>query len=340
VTTVFGRSDDYYRYTDADERPDRLRADVASNLASLNYVKLSADERVSRTHGMIDPVIPAICDLNSTNGVLLNHREIPTCAGEAGPMVALSHNDRIQIGRAVFEASVTTASEEELLVRVRAQRFGFVGSDLAGRERASAVKTFLIERKGFAMRDAVGWQAAIANLFRLQQSAHAEGVAVCALFAEIKGSDLLLNGEPMNFTKLLPLLANIDGRKVLVLEGRGDPAACEQLFEAMAFEDSVMITSGGPPDELGDDSDLIVPSLQSREMKRMRESLDGGSLAGAFDDAIDGIDALLSPDTNILKVAWIATYDGRIKVTFGSREQSEDHALSHSLRLGSSTFRF
>ena len=255
-------------------------------------------------------------------------------------MSALSHNDRIQIGRAVFEASVTTPSEEELLVRAHAQRHGFVGSGLSGRVRAGEVGTFLSERKGFTVRDAVGWQAVIANLFRLQQSAHAEGIAVCAIFADISGPDLLLDGNSMNFSKLLPLLANIDGRKVLILEGRGDPSACETLFEAMAYEDSVMISSGGPAEDLSDSSDLIVPSLQSREMKRVRESLDGGSLAGAVDDAVDGIDALISPGTNILKVAWIATYNGRIKVTFGSREQSEDHALSHSLRLGSSTFRF
>ena len=52
------------------------------------------------------------------------------------------------------------------------------------------------------------------------------------------------------------------------------------------------------------------------------------------------LDALISPGTNILKVEWVATYEGRIKVVFGTREQSEDMALSHSLRMGSSTFRF
>lgn len=341
VTTVFGRSDDYYRYTDSDIRPERLRPDVVDEMAALNYIKLSSDDQVSRTHGMLDPAVPGVCDLNSTNGVQLNLRDIPKQEGEAGPLVSISHSDRIQIGRAVFEVAVVQTSSAELEARVSERRQAFVGSDHKRRDRAVAVKEFLEERKGFTVRDAIGWRAVIANFYRLQQAAHDEGVALCALFADVHGTDLVMDAERMAFAKLIPLLNNVEGRKVVVLEAKGDPSACEELFEQMAYEDSVLITSTGVAESLGGDSEeLIVPSMQSVEMRQLKESLDGGSLAGAFDDAIDGVDAMLSPDTNILQVTWIATYEGKLKVTFGSREQGGDTALSHSLQIGSSTFRF
>ena len=73
--------------------------------------------------------------------------------------------------------------------------------------------------------------------------------------------------------------------------------------------------------------ELIVPTLRSQEMRQVRESLDGHSpLAGAFDDAIDGIDALVDPETNILNVSWIKGYEGKLKVVFGSRERNDDQA--------------
>lgn len=342
VPTVFGRSDEYYHYTDDDARGDRLREDVTQRLAQLNYIKLSSDNQVSRTHGLINPELPSIADLNSTNGVSLNHRPIPThSGGDAGPAVIVAHSDRIEVGRQVFEVSLVEASSEALLVQVRNQRFGFVGSDQGRKARAREVKEFLTARKGFTVRDAIGWPAIIANCYRLQSNAHAQGIAVCAIFADADGAELVVGGEPMPFAKLLPLLSNVDGRKVIVLETRGDPAGCERVFESLAYEDTVLLTSTGPVLRESNIDDLVVPTLQSLEMRRVRESLDGHSpLAGAFDDAVDGIDALVDPETNILNVSWIDGYRGKLKVVFGTRERNDDEALSHSLRLGSSTFRF
>jgi hypothetical protein len=342
VPTVFGRSDEYYHYTDHDERSDRLRGDVTRRLAQLNYIKLSSDNQVSRTHGLINPELPGIADLNSTNGISLNHRPIPAHdGGDAGPAIIIEHSDRIQIGRQVFEVSLTNASSEALQVQVRNRRFGFVGSDRARKGRAREVKEFLTERKGFTIREAVGWPAIIANFYRLQSGAHAQGIAVCAIFADADGAELVLDGEAMPFAKLLPLLSNAGGRKVMILETTGDPAGCERLFASVAYEDTVLLTSTGPVLREINVEELIVPTLQSVEMRRVRESLDGHSpLAGAFDDAIDGIDALVDPETNILNVTWLEGYRGKLKVVFGTRGRNDDQALSHSLRLGSSTYRF
>jgi hypothetical protein len=341
VPTVFGRSDEYYHYTDDDDRHDRLRDDVAVGLSVLNYIKLSSDKQVSRTHGLIDPKLPSIADLNSTNGVQLNHRRIPTRSGDAGPGVSLAHSDRLQIGKQIFEVSLLNSSSEALQVQVRNQRFGFVGSDFEGKDRAQEIKSFLVERKGFTMREAIGWPAIIANCYRLQQSAHPEGIAVCAILGEAQAADLAVRGEPMAFVKLLPLISNISGRKVIVLETEGDPSGLETVFESLAYEDTCLVTSTGKVNLEELESDLIVPTLQSLEVKRVRESVNGlPSLAGAFDDAIDGIDALVGAETNRLNVAWLKAYNGKLKVLFGKRERADDEALSHSLRLGSSTFRF
>ncbi|HBP21482.1 MAG TPA: hypothetical protein DEA08_27300, partial [Planctomycetes bacterium] len=99
IPTVFGRSDAYYQYTSDDIRPDRLRPEVAEGLSVLNYVKLCSDDQASRTHGLLDPSVPALCDLNSTNGTFLNEREVPSRDGEAGPLVTISDGDTLQIGR-------------------------------------------------------------------------------------------------------------------------------------------------------------------------------------------------------------------------------------------------
>ena len=61
------------------------------------------------------------------------------------------------------------------------------------------VKRFLEKHKGFEVRDAIGWRAIIANFYRLQQSAHSDGVALCALFADVHGTDLVQDGDRIAF---------------------------------------------------------------------------------------------------------------------------------------------
>ena len=341
VPTVFGRSDAYYRYTGKDERPDRLKSDVAEDLRALNYVKLCSDDVVSRTHGLLEPALPGLSDLNSTNGTWLNGRKLPGGDGDAGPVIALSAQDRLRVGRSVFEVVFADVSDEELRAQVERERHAFVGADRPRLERARVLREVLSQRKGFSVRDAVGWSAVIANCYHLQSAAHPEGVAVVALAADVRGVELVLEGQApgdvMHFERLLPLVAAVPGRKVLVLELNGDPSACEQLFANQAYEDMLLVTGAPPPPG----SDRFSPTMQSRLLDQLRESVSGdGTLSGAFDDPTDGIEALIAPDTNILQVAWVPSYRGRLGFVFGQRLRKDDLALSHSLRIGSTTFRF
>lgn len=341
VPTVFGRSDSYYRYRPEDERADRLRPDVVDGLAALNYIKICSDERVSRTHGLLEPAGPGIRDLNSTNGTLVNGRPIPTRYGERGPLLELADGDRIAVGRQAFDVELWEVTEDEHSQRLERARLAVVGADAARSARAARIAAFLRERKGFAVSEVRGWQAVISQLYRLQQQADPEGLVVLALAAELRRDDLVLRTDEqeveMPLGKLLPLLSSVPGRKVLALDGDGDPTACERLFARIAYEDAVLLTSPGPVE-------LIEPvehSLRTDLLRDVRDSVSGAHpLQGAYDDPLDGLDALIGPDTNILNVTWVGAYRGRLRVIFGSRVRQDDLAISHSLRFGSTTFRF
>lgn len=340
VLTVVGRNDTYYRYTDTDARADRLRGDVAEGLAALNYLKVSSDDKVSRTHGVIDPAGPHVSDLNSTNGTLLNGQRVPTRHGEVGPKVQLRHGDALTVGQQEFKVELWELSRAEHEARVRRARRAFVASDRARLDRARRISACLTERKGFQVRPAVGWPATIANCYHLQASADPEGVAVCSFSAEVRGADLLLDGEPMPFSKLLPLIAKVPGRKVVVLDGDGDPSTCEVVFSGLAWEDMALLTCAGGPARL-DDELRHSATIGTSNVDAMRRSVSGEdpALRGAFDDVVDGLEAMLGPDSNVLCVDWTRSYRGRLRVTFGDKGREEE-VLSHSLRFGSTTFRF
>jgi len=335
VPTVFGRSDSYYHYTQDDIRPDRLRTDVTEQLAALNYIKLCSDDQVSRTHGLIDPRIPAVCDLNSTNGTQLNDGDLPARAGEAGPLVTLADGDKVGVGRQLFEVSLTEVSEDQVRALVCKQRHAFVGTSRKHLDQAVGLKDYLGEQRGFEVRDAIGWQAVIANLYHLQSNADPDGLAVAGLVVDVRGYELLLDEEAMALAKLLPLLTAVPGRKVLVLACDGDPSSCEHYFASEAFEDMVLVTA--PLGALvGSDSSLIIPTLRSRLLGDDSDP----ALQDPVDNPLDGLSALIGEDTNILNVTWVERYQGQLNVVFGKKEHSDDQALSHSLRFGSSTFRF
>lgn len=337
VVTVIGRNDTYYRYTDGDERQDRLRGDVAEGLAALNYIKISSDSQISRTHGVIDPALPGAADLNSTNGTYLNAARLHTRPGEPGPQTELHHGDVLTIGQQRFAVVLMDLTLAEHVARVHAGRRGCYASDWGRLVRAERVAHFLEERKGFAMSAAVGWGPAIAACYGLQTSAEPDGVVVVGFCAEVRGDDLLLDGQPMGFQKLLPLIARIPGRKVVVLDVDGDPTACERRFAVEGYEDMLLLTAGDAPA-----LDGMVGTLGTAAIDQVKLGVSGDdpSLSGVADDARDGLDALLPADSNVLAVEWLASYRGRLKVTFGERPREDDASLSHSLRFGSTTFRF
>ncbi|MCO5170426.1 MAG: FHA domain-containing protein [Planctomycetes bacterium] len=337
VLTVVGRNDTYYRYTEGDERRDRLRGDIAEGLAALNYIKISSDSQISRSHGVIDPALPGAADLNSTNGTFLNDARLHTRPGEPGPQTELRHGDVLTIGQQRFVVELMDLTVAEHVARVHAGRRGCHASDWARLVRAERIAHFLEERKGFAMSAAVGWAAAIATCYHLQSSADSEGVVALVFCADARGEELVLDGQPMAFGKLVPLIARIPGRKVVVLDVDGDASACEQRFAAEGYEDMLLLTAGGEPA-----LDGVVGTLGTGTLDGLRRSVAGEDrdLKGAHDDAVDGLDALIAADTNVLAVEWLGSYRGRLAVTFGGRPREDDSWLSHSLRFGSTTFRF
>jgi hypothetical protein len=338
VPTVVGRNDVYYRYTDVDERPDRLAVEVADRLAALNYIKVCSDTHVSRTHGLVDPRGPTVRDLNSTNGTFLNGKRLIAVAGTPGPEAALADRDLVELGGQRFRVNVRSVSTAEVTAGTRARRHALVATDRARLERARTLSKFLGERKGFSVRPAAGLQALVASTYRLQAEADPEGLALIALCCEVEKDELVLDDQRMAFDRLLPLLARIPGRKVVALDAVGDPSTVEQVFVLQAYEDMMLMTGhGGSPLDAP-----LVGTIGTSAIESIKRSVGGDSsgLRGAYDELEDGVDALVGADTNILKVDWLPSYRGRLKVVFGGRPRREDEALSHTLHTGSTTFRF
>ncbi len=341
VPTVIGRSDAYYRYTEDDERPDRLDPDAVERLARLNYIKLCSEKGVSRTHGLIDPCAaegPVARDLSSTNGTYVNGRRLAAGAGDAGPPATLRAGDRLTVAKATFTVELQDVAASVLAARIQTQRRAVVAADDAHAPRARDLVTYLTERKGFSVRGSRGWPATIAAVYQLQAEAQDEGVAVLTVVGQARGDELVLEGEGLPLAKLLPLLARIPGRKVLALESDGDPSSIERIFAQLAFEDMLLLTVTGATRL----ADSFRGSIATSGLEQMKKSVSGESpaLRGAFDQLEDGLDALLAADTNALEVAWVKSYVGRLKLAFGDRRRGDDAALSHSLRLGSTTYRF
>lgn len=340
LPTVIGRSDAYYRYREDDARGDRLRGEVVEGLAALNYIKICSDSKISRVHGLIDPAVPAVQDLNSTNGTRLNDQKVPTRVGEPGPKVQLSDGDVVRVGGQAFAVEVGTVSVIEHRSKLFALRRAFVACDEARRERADAAARLLEERKRFRIHRAYDGPATIAGLYQLQSIADPEGLLVVTVHTEARGGSVLFGGEGLAFDKLIPLLGKVPGRKVLVLDCDGDPTVLEQVFAAEAHEDMLLLVAPPPPLVTGGSS-RVVGTLQTSDVEQVRKGLSGErSLVGAFDDARDGLEALIGADTNVVNVDWLKSYRGCLRVVFGERARTDEEILSHSLRFGSTSYRF
>lgn len=341
VPTVFGRSDHYYRYRPEDERGDRLEEAVADGLSQLNYVQLSSDPGVSRTHGLLDPGVPGIRDLHSTNGIYVNERRLPSRKGTGGDVHRLVPGDVLRIGGQRFEVRVARMTEEELTLAVRAQRLACVAYVPEQRPRAEAFAEFLRERLGFRVRCAVGLQECISNAYRLQEAEVDDGIVLYGLFVGCRGSELRFGEDSIPFARLVPLFSEMPGRKLVVLETDLDPTGCEQTFSHMAYEDMVLIScAGAGPGALGQGSEEapVGTDMVSKTLGRLRASIHSGD--GVYDAPEDALAQFVSADSNVLRVGWIRGYSGRLKLTFGERLRGFEEAVSHSLQLGSSTFRF
>lgn len=334
VPTVFGRNDVYYHYGETDARADRLHG-VTDGLAELNYIQISSDPKVSRTHGMISPGLPAVSDLNSTNGTFVNSEPLEGSYGQVGPAREVGQGDSIGVGNQEFVVLCEVIDDATYTSRLRAKRWGLVASDAERHGRGQRTASFLRERKGCRTQHVSGWSALIQGLYGLQ-SIDPDGVFVLALCAGVNGPQLVFDGEEHPLGHLLHILANVPGRKVLALDLDGDPSLCEQRFRDIAFTDTVLLTCPGAVrlDE------PLEGTLHTTNLDGLSQSLSGDGVRGSYDDLVDGIDALLPADRNTLQVSWLAGYEGRLRLEFGGREAGEGNAISHSLRTGSTTFRF
>ncbi len=346
VPTVFGRSPDYYRYDGGDERPDRLE-DQVETLGRLNYIQLTEDGQVSRTHGLVDPGSPEVADLNSTNGTLVNGDHmfrVPTRR-------ALADGDEIAVGRSRFRVVVRRESDDEVRERVGAQRHALVAHAVADengdgarhRRRAARVHRHLLERKSFVDRSIrEGGGPFLGGLRALREDAHEDGVAVISIHASGDGNSIDFGDEKMAFDWIVEAAAGIPGRVVLILDLDEDPTRFERAFADRAWENMILLSVVGEVDL--DDS---VPGTGrcSHIMRVAHDSMCGKGPAGVLDDAVDGIEALIPADTNRLDVDWVASYRGRLNVVVGERvprapDRIASSPVSHSIRMGSSTFLF
>lgn len=336
VVTVFGRNDCYYRYSAEDERPDRLLA-AEEGLAALNYVKISTDSQVSRTHGLLDPTIPGICDLNSTNGTFVNGQPLVQRYGTTGPMQRLQDRDHLLLGRQEFLAELEHFSGAELSARLRRGRVAVVCSDARGESRAAPLRELLAGKKGFSLETVSDWPGLGEALTRLRSRAHEEGIAVCVVVGAVAGRDLVCQAVRFDFLLLVSLFDGLPGRKVLLLEAlEGDTSTCEQAFAQLAYEDMVLIVAGPAREDGFQDDGLSTGAELIRPVGgAARPSAGAPRPAGR-----EVLERLVAAETNILEVSWTGQGLEGVRIVFGSRSRGEGTSISHSLRLGSTTFRF
>ena len=331
--TVFGRAEGYHRYDRSEERGHRLSL-VEDELSAHTYIKVDDDTKISRTHGLLDPRVPGLSDLNSHNGTFLNGRLLGTEYGRQGPLSNLTDGDEIRVGNQRFQVSVRMSSHESVCRKAQAGRFAVVGCDPKREGRATRLAEFLSGRKGFNARVCPGLGNLTEATFALPDQVDHEALVVLAICAEARGTDISFGANTFPLEGLLAFFREVPGRKVLALELEGDPTACEALFRDVAREDMLLLTS---PGEVTLDEPLET-ELQTMRVDGLRNSLCGVTAPGLFDDLKDGLDALVTADTNVLNTEWVAGYEGRLRLLFGYQEPPADSWVSHSLRFGGTTY--
>jgi len=321
ATTVFGRSRKLFRYPD-DE--NRFSEQDASELERLDYVRLGDEDHwVSRTHGVFEPKTFSIRDLNSMHGIRVNGRLIARTPGHPGPPHALESNDRIRLGRTEFVVRVERVGAEDLLKQLSRARTAFVAPHTDA--EVQELGAFLNQRKRFTVCPFSEWAKLLEELHELRYQTGGFGVLVVALAVEPLGGDRMKIGdEVVSLDALMFTLANLQGSKVLALQCRADPTGLEHTFRELAFQDTILLTSSVSP-QAALDPDALEPDMGTVPRDALRQSVAQGT--GVFDTIVDGLDALVRPDSNVLHVDWVEHYRGALKLVVGTREQVQDHEV-------------
>jgi pSer/pThr/pTyr-binding forkhead associated (FHA) protein len=309
VPTVFGRSGAFHRYTDEVRISDQEEA----QLARFDYVEITGDNYISRTHGVLHPDSLTIQDLNSRNGTQVNGTLIKTTRGKAGPPHALKAGDVLKVGKLHFVVQLDAAGENSFCGQLARDRHAILGP--IGAKDLARLETFLSERKRCQSRQVTGWEQLKRGITDLSVSPSPMGITVVGLVAEPLGEQLRLGDDTVDVGMLLAQLNRVPGSKIVALQATGDPSGCEAIFRDLAYQDTILLTSNVPMSG-GLEVDL-EPDLCTAPKEGLRRAVKQG--AGTYDSVIDGLDALLRPLTNVLEVDWVQGYEGALRLVVGTQ---------------------
>lgn len=307
VPTVFGRSGAFHTYTDE----ARFSDEEAVELQRLDYVEISGDSFISRSHGVLNPRTMTLQDLNSKNGTYINGRLCMTTANRAGPPHKLVAGDVIAVGKLTFVVQLDEAGADSLEQTLALERHAVVGP--SGAEDARALEGFLEDRKRFRVRRVDSWEELKDALGLLRPRLQPLGVLVIGLVAEPRGDDFVFADETVAATTLLARLNLLPGSKIVAFQATGDPTGIESVFRDLAYQDTLLLTSNVPSHaNLAND---LAPEIATAPAEAVRQ----GMSRGTYDSVLDGLDALLRPTTNVLDVDWTRNYEGALRLVVGSQ---------------------
>lgn len=323
VPTVFGRHRCFFTYPE--EAQPRFSADDARRLMKLDFVEISGDESVSRTHGVLDPTGPVVRDLNSKNGIAVGSQRVATTPGREGPAHLLRNGDVVKVGGLRFVVELESAGQNSLCDWLARDRRAFVVP--GDSPEAAQVEAFLRERKRFRAGLKRDWGDLAAELASLGHGTSTQlGLIVIGLVARPEGDRLHVGGGSFSVADLVNVTAHVPASKVIALQAEGDPTRVEEAFKDCAFQDMVLVTSTVPTH-----SGVIAP-LENESMSALPPVRERRAHA-AYHSVLDGLDGLIRPDSNVLDLEWLRTYEGALHVVVGTRLQPSDRELELSYRL-------
>lgn len=331
VPTVFGRHGTFYSYP----KEERFSAEEAEALQRLDYVEIEGDNKISRTHGVLDPTALTIQDLNSRNGVWINAERVPTTPGQVGPVHPVKDGDVLQLGAMVFEIQTEAFGRRTLETQLAVDRHAVVAP--VGSPEAGVLGEFLLERKRFQVRAASDWRGILDALEAIGPKQSTLGITVVGLDAEPDGDVLRCGEAVIRAEALIGNLNALPGSKILALQASGDPSAFERVFEERAFQDTILVTS--TVSSVAGIDDGVEMTIATSRVGGRRKALSGED-ADAYHSVLDGLDAMINPDTNVLGIDWLTGYSGALRVVIGRQRHAADVELELSYRTDTSgTFR-
>lgn len=350
--TTFGRAEQFHDYNALGSK--RWSAELKETLETCDYVMISANTFMSRTHGKILHVADSDTliyqDLNSTNGTVLNGAPMMRTEGtmrlakslrqnEDLPTAMVGDGDVLKLGRDEFKVVMIRNVTAEVAARRAALLVDGTGRD---RRESFKITLNLLATKGF-IKERVGLVDANAESIKdtygrsrralMSDLANSTGFSVIYLKAPVVDGVLKIGDYPAETPQsLLQWLDWTPGSKVVVLQSDGDLSAFEEAFEKEAYQDSLLIRYQG----------LEEPELDEIGLNSLCESFKKDRVSGTFrignqDTPDDILNALIPPDRPNLRVDALEPYTkkdlDRIKLIIGTNLREDDSygGVLHSL---------